>query len=225
MNYRSISLLSTISKVLERCVLNHCYPHLTSFFYHLQHEFLKGRSTVTQLLQVYHDILDSLTSGKETLAIYLADLSKAFDKLPRHLLLFKLESYDISSPLLEWFRNYLTDRHQRVALEGTFSDWLPVTSGVPQGSILGPLMFLVYATDLPDYLQNDSQIALFADDSKVYRTIESSTASELLQQDLDYLHKWSLHWAMSFNVSKCKVIHISRKKSSSTINRSYHLGD
>ena len=175
-----------------------------------QHGFQKGKATITKLLQVYHNILDSvLASGKETDVVYL-DLTKAFDKVPHQMLLPKLKCYGIPGPLLEWFRSYLTNRSQRVAVEGTFSTWLPVTSGVPQGSILGPLMFLVYINDLPDYPQNDSQIALFADDSKLYRTIDSPNTSYLLQQDLDCLHKWCHDWAMSFNVSKCKVMHISR---------------
>ena len=95
MNDRPISLLCTVSKVLERFVYNHCCPHLTPLLYHLQHGFLKGRSTVTQLLEVYHDILDSLASGKKIDAIHL-DLSKAFDRVPHHLLLTKLERFDIS---------------------------------------------------------------------------------------------------------------------------------
>ncbi len=96
--------------------------------YHLQHGFLRGRSTVTQLLHVYHNILDSVASGKEVDIIYL-DLSKAFDKVPHNLLLLKLNSYGISGSLLSWFSSYLTDRYQRVVLDGVYSDWLPITSG------------------------------------------------------------------------------------------------
>ena len=123
MNYRPISLLPILSKVLERCVFNHCYSHLTPFLYHLQHGFQKGKATITQLLQVYHNILDSLASGKETDVVYL-DLTKAFDKVPHQMLLLKLKCYGISGPLLEWFRSYLSNRFQRVAVEGTFSTWL-----------------------------------------------------------------------------------------------------
>ena len=178
---------------------------------------------MTQLLVVYHNILVCLASGKEIDAIYL-DLSKAFDKVPHHLLVAKLERYGISGPLLEWFRSYLADRYQRVALEGVYSSWLPVSSGVPQGSILGPLLFLVYANDLPDYVRDGSTLALFADDSKLYGILDSAGSSILLQQDLDGLLKWSMDWNMTFNVSKCKTLHFSKKKTASS-HWSYHLGE
>ena len=110
-NYRPISLLCVISKVLERCVFNHCYHHLSPSFYQFQHGFLKGKSTTTQLLEVYHDILDSVASGNEVDVIYL-DLSKAFDKVPHNLLLLKLKHYGINGSLLSWFGSYLTDRYQ-----------------------------------------------------------------------------------------------------------------
>ena len=214
-NYRPISLLCILSKVMERCVFNHCYHHLSPFLYHLQHGFLRERSTVTQLLEVYHNILNSVASGKEVDIIYL-DLSKAFDKVSHNLLLLKLNNYGISGPLLSWFRNYLTDRHQRVVLDGVYSKWLPITSGVPQGSILGPLLFLVYVNDVPNYIRFQSTIALFADDTKLYKSIDFPGAKNDLQADLNNLHKWSLDWGMEFNKSKCQVLHVSKRKYSQT---------
>ena len=103
-------------------IFNHCYHHLSPSFYQFQHGFLKGKSTTTQLLEVYHDILDSVASGNEVDVIYL-DLSKAFDKVPHNLLLLKLKHHGINGSLLSWFGSYLTDRYQRVALDGSFSDW------------------------------------------------------------------------------------------------------
>ena len=194
-----------------RCVFNHCYYHFSPLFYHLQHGFLRGRSTVTQLLEVYYNILDSVASGKRVDIIYL-DLSKAFDKVPHSLLLLKLNRFGISGSLLSWFNSYLADRYQRVVLDGVHSDWLPITSGVPQDSILGPLLFLVYVNDLPSYINSRSSIVLFADDSKLYNSIDLPDSTLYLQNDLDNIHKWSLDWAMKFNESKCQVLRISRKK-------------
>ena len=159
-------------------------------------------------------ILHSLAKGKEVDVLYL-DLSKAFDKVDHLLLLAKLKGYGISAFLLKWFRSYLADGAERVVLEGVYSDWLPVTSGVPQGSILGPLLFPVFVNNMPDYVCSDSKLAIFADDSKLYRTLESPRSQSLLQQDLDGLYKWNLDSNMTFNVSKCKALHVSKKKSPS----------
>ena len=138
------------------------------------------------------------------------------------MLLNKLEQYGISGSLLQWFRSYLNDRYQLVALDGILSDWLLVTSGVPQGSVLGPLLFLVYINDMPEYVGRGSNIALFADDSKLYRPINSAS-HHLLQSDLSGLHNWSNDWGMMFNPSKCIVMHMSRKKVCSCASIQYHL--
>ena len=210
-NYRPISLLCTLSKVLERCVHNHSYQHLEPHMYHMQHGFIRGKSTTTQLLEVYHKILESIASGNEVDAIYL-DFSKAFDKVPHRLLLTKLETLGVTGSLLSWFESYLTDRQQRVVINGVCSEWLPVTSGVPQGSILGPLLFLVYCNDIPTCIEENSTLALFADDSKLYRTLSSPTSSASLQHDLCNITHWTTNNQMELNVVKCKAMHISRKR-------------
>ena len=128
-----------------------------------------------------------VAGGQEVDVIHL-DLSKPFDKVPHDLLLTKLHRHGISGTALRWFASYLSNRQQRVVLEGAFSDWLPVTSEVPQGSILGPLLFLVFANEMPSYVQHGSSLALFADDSKLYRPIDSVSSPALLQSDLDGLH-------------------------------------
>ena len=210
-NYRPISLLCTLSKVLERCVYNHSYQHLEPHMYHMQHGFIRGKSSTTQLLEVYHKILESISNGYEVDAIYL-DFSKAFDQVPHHLLLKKLEMLGITGSLLSWFESYLTDRQQRVVIHGVCSEWLPVTSGVPQGSILGPLLFLVYCNDIPTCIEENSTLALFADDSKLYRTLSSPTSSASLQHDLCNIIRWTTNNQMELNAVKCKAMRISRKR-------------
>ena len=185
-------------------------------------EQLKTISTVTQLLEVYRNILDLVSGEREVDVIHL-DLSKAFDMVSHNLLLYKLHQFGISGQLLMWFKSYLTDRHQRVVLNSATCDWLPVTSGVPQGSLLGPLLFLFYINDMPDSLENGSDIALFADNINVYRPIDSSSSGCLLQQDLTRLQEWSSNWKMAFNAEKCKVICISRKRSSTSALSRYQL--
>jgi hypothetical protein len=171
----------------------------------MQHGFIRGKSTTTQILEVYHETLESVSSGNEVDAIYL-DFSKAFDKVPHHLLLRKLETFGIRGSLLSWFQSYLTDRQQRVVLHGVCSEWVPVTSGVPQGSILGPLLFLVYCNDII------STLTLFADDSKLYRPHSFPTSSTLLQLDLSNITKWTADNQMKLNATKCKTMHISRER-------------
>ena len=120
-NYRPISFLCIISKCLERCVFNHCYTFISPQLYHLQHDFLRGRSTVTQLLQVYHEVIQALAKGKEIDIAYL-DFAKAFDKVPHCALLNKLSRFGISGQQINWFQSYLSDRYRRVSLQGTYSD-------------------------------------------------------------------------------------------------------
>ena len=194
-NYRPISLLSVASKVAERCIFNRIYPLLHDQIYTLQQGFMKGRSTVTQLLQVLHDIQKSVIKGEQVDMVYL-DFEKAFDKVPHDLLIEKLQSFGIYGNLLKWLNSYLTNRQQRVVLEGKSSSWLEVTSGVPQGSILGPLLFILDINDMPLKLRH-STIALFADDSKCYRRITKVQNCQELQDDINHLFKWSVEWGMS----------------------------
>jgi hypothetical protein len=146
----------------------------------MQHGFIRGKSTTTQLLEVYHEILDSVASGNEVDAIYL-DFSKAFYKVPHHLLLRKLETLGIRVSLSSWFQSYLTDRQQRVVLHGVCSEWLPVTSDVPQGSILGPLLFLVYCNDIPTYIEKIPHL-------RYLRTIQNFTDHFCFQHLLLYFN-------------------------------------
>ena len=206
-NYRQISLLSIVSKLCERCVLKKLLPDLVHLLSDLQHGFVQGRSCVTQLLSVLHDVGASLDAGEEIDVIYL-DFSKAFDSVPHRRLLHKLSLFGIQGSLHEWFADYLTSRYQRVLVDGEFSPWVPVTSGVPQGSLLGPFLFLLHINDLPEVISRATTIALFADDAKCSRVVRSSEDCAVLQSDLNRLSDWSKQWGLSFNCSKCEVLRI-----------------
>ena len=143
--------------------------------------------------------------------VYL-DFAKAFDKVPHSALINKLSRFGISGLLRQWFQSYLSNRSQRVTLQGTKSNWLQVTSGVPQGSILGPLLFLAYIDDIAQCIQHHSKIAVFADDSKLYKIISKPSDKILLQQDLTQLSNWSHTWAMSLSMPKCKTPEYLQKK-------------
>jgi hypothetical protein len=209
-NYRPISLLSIVSKVLERCVFNNIYPFVHALINNVQHGFLRNRSCVTQLLGVLHDIGKNLDQNKQVDMLYL-DFSKAFDSVDHDILLYKLQKHGINGVLLRWFESYLNDRWQRVVIEGAASTWSPVTSGVPQGSILGPLLFIIFINDLPDNVSYSTNSALYADDSKLYREVTSISDCQSLQDDLTELEKWSIDSRMKFNTEKCKVLTVTRK--------------
>ena len=218
-NYRPISLLSIVSKLLDRVIHIHVSEFVKPSLSDFQHGFRKKRSCSTQLLGVFHDIGEALDSGKEADMIYL-DFSKAFDSVPHPKLLLKLQQHGISGLLLNWFSDYLSNRHQRV-VNTVASSYLHATLGVPQGSILGPLLFLIYANDLTE-AANHSVVPMFADDSKCYKKIEKPQDRNLLQTDLDSLHQWSLTWDLSFNASKCAAMRFSRKTRSEQP-QGYHL--
>jgi len=144
----------------------------------------------------------------QTDVIYF-DLSKAFDSVPHAPLLAKLKTFEIQSKLHAWITSYLTNREQRVTLDGSSSEWLPVTSGVPQGSILGPLLFLIYINDLPNCLSHDTLCAIFADDTKIFRPINSEQDVVELQNDINNIAAWGIKWGLTFNIQKCKTLPIA----------------
>ena len=147
----------------------------------------------------------------ETRAVSL-DLSKAFDRVWHEGLLYKLECNEISGKLLSLLRNFLTSRQQRVVLNGKNSSWLTVRSGVPQGSVLGPLFFLVYINDIVDGLQND--IKLFVDDNSIYTVVKNKDeAAANLNQDLERVNLWAWQWKVQFNSDKTEEVIFSVKRS------------
>lgn len=174
-----------------------------------QHGFRKGRSCLSNLLSFLDEVTQKIEQGESVDAVYL-DLAKAFDKVPHQRLLNKLEAYGVRGKVLAWIRNWLKDRRQRVCLQGSESDWKSVVSGVPQGSVLGPILFLIYIDDLEIDIINS--LLKFADDTKLYGIVDSLEARNNLQKDIDRLIQWSHDWQMEFNVEKCKVMHMGRKK-------------
>ena len=172
---------------------------------HLQFGFLK-HSCVQQLLVSLNNIINYFNNSfkPQVDTIYL-DFTKAFDSVPHNELLVKLWHLGITGNLWNWFRAYLTHRSQYVSINNHHSAFLPVLSGVPQGSILGPLLFLVYINDLPDCVSNSS-LLLFADDTKCSKSIINLTDASLLQNDLDGISVWSKQWNLFFNESKCALI-------------------
>ena len=209
-NYKPISLLCITSKVLERCVLNRINDRLEDLIADCQQGFRSGRSWVTSLLETLDYIGAILERAGRVDCVYL-DMSKAFDKVRHDLLMGKLRDAGFGGNLLSWFRAYLCGRRQRVTVLGATSRDLPVTSGVPQGSILGPALFLLYVNNLPDFILN-SKVAMFADDTKVYKAVMSEDDGASLQQDLDNLFSWSAAPGLAFNDKKCKLQTITRKR-------------
>ena len=175
-----------------------------------QHGFRKKRSCISQLIITLDDFANTLKNKEQTDAILL-DFSKAFDKVDHEGLLLKLEHYGIRSSLLLWVRSFLIGRKQKVLVDGAASSPTPVMSGVPQGTVLGPLFFLVYINDISKGLSNGTKIRLFADDSLLYRTIKTPKDSEILQKDLDSLQIWEKTWKMEFHPGKCQLLKITNK--------------
>ena len=206
-----MALLPVLSKICEKCILDGIYNFVKEHIYPLQHGFMHGRSTVTQLLDVYNYVNTRLDSGSQIDLIFL-DFSKAFDSISHKLLIFKLRKFGISGKILKWMSNYLLDRLQCVAVEGFESDLCHITSGVPQGSLLGPFLFLLYINDLPKCIYDPIKVALFADDAKVYGDVVDDEDQLNINIQLENVYKWSQIWKMNFNAPKCYVLSISNKK-------------
>ena len=210
-NYRPISLTCILCKVMEHIIASNVVKHLDTngLMYDLQHGFRERRSCETQLVSLIEDLARKTSQRKQT-DLILLDFSKAFDKVNHSKLLLKLHSYGIRNATLRWIRAFLSNRQQKVVVEGEESDSVPVTSGVPQGSVLGPILFLAYINDLPQDIV--SQVRLFADDTAIYLTLDSKSDSDTLQKDLDRLQTWEARWDMEFNPSKCQVIRVTASR-------------
>ena len=211
-NYRPISLLSALGKVMERYVHKYVYNYLiqNKVFTPFQSGFIQGDSTTYQLINLYDSFCEAVDNGKEVRVVFL-DISKAFDRVWHRDLLHKLHSVGISGHLLKWFEHYLSERQQRVVINGKTSSYLKVPAGVPQGSILGPLLFLVYINDIVSEL--NCSIRLFADDTSLYIVVENPNASAtLLNSSLGNIHSWSKDWLVEFSPPKTDSMVLSRKR-------------
>ena len=205
-NYRPISLLPIFAKIFEKIVFKNLYNFLTSnnLITRNQSGFTPGDSGTNQLLSLIHDVHSAFDdiSCLEVRSVYL-DMSKAFDKVWHEGLLFKLKQNGIDGKLLDLFANYLSNRRQRVVLNGKSSDWAPILSGVPQGSVLGPLLFLIFINDLEAGII--SQIKFFADDTSLYSVVKDPEISAReLNHDLEVINNWAKQWKMSFNPDPTK---------------------
>ena len=209
-NYRPISLTCICCKLFEHVMTRHVMQHAENhdILYGLQHGFRNGLSCETQLVEFIHDLAGNCHRGHQT-DVLVMDFSKAFDKVGHDRLLTKLEHYGITGLTGTWIRQFLTGRRQRVVLDGEHSDQVAVTSGVPQGSVLGPCLFLLYINDLAEDLE--SVVRLFADDTIAYLTIDSQSDANRLQRDLDRLAHWEVLWQMEFHPEKCQVLRVSKK--------------
>ena len=179
--------------------------HMTSnnLFSDQQFGFRNKRSCVLQLLTTLDEFTQNYDANLQTDTIYL-DIQKAFDTIPHNRLIQKLKAYGVEGPILEWITNFLFERKQRVCVDGCFSSWQPISSGVPQGSVVGPILFIIYINDLPDVIQ--SMCKIFADDTKIYRPINSPDDQQTLQEDLFRLCDWSDDWLLKFSIPKCKCV-------------------
>jgi len=162
-------------------------------------------------------LTQALDEGFEVDVIYL-DYRKAFNSVPILRLIEKLRVYGLKSKVIQWIKSFLTGRTMKVLINGSFSDLKEVLSGVPQGSVLGPLLFLLFVNDLPDWII--SSMIMFADDTKLWRIIKTINDSQILQRDLDALMNWSNKYLLKFNPQKCKLMCIGQ---SGSAHREYYL--
>jgi hypothetical protein len=219
-NYRPISILPILSKVFERLVHDAIYPHLHNIILQEQHGFVKRRSTITNLLLYTSDLFLSLEANIQTDSIY-TDFRKAFDTVDHKILLQKIAFNGIRGNLWRWFKSYISNRTQKVVIKGSESEVAKVTSGVPQGSILGPLLFVIFINDVKKCFKH-SRVLLYADDLKIYRKINNVDDQSLLQEDLNRFDHYCSQNHLQLSLNKCKLITFTKKIKINEFN--YSLG-
>ena len=212
-NYRPVSLLSILAKVFEKIVFKYLFTYFKNHFMISiwQSGFLPGSSTITQLTELYDQFCKAVNDGKEIRVVFL-DISKAFDRVWHKGLLHKLRGCGISGKLLEWLKNYLSDRQQRVVINGESSQWGNINAGVPQGSVLGPLLFLIFINDITHVIRH-CKIRLFADDTCLFIEVDDpGTMADLIDEDLKSISQWADKWKVTFSPPKTKELVISNKR-------------
>ena len=216
-NYRPVSLTCILCKLYENIVREHIFKHVRPVITRKQHGFMPSRSCFSNLLETLDIIYDMLANGEDVDIFYL-DFQKAFDTVPHYRLYLKLISFGIHGKVLDAIFDFLSDRTCNVVVGDSKSNSFNVTSGVPQGSVLGPLLFLLYINDLPESIKNS--VLLFADDLKM---VSKSQTKQMNQDDIDTLVSWQNRWLLKFNTKdrKCKVMHIGKNNPQNQ----YHMGD
>ena len=226
-NYRLVSLTCICCKTLEHIIVSNINKHLAfeSILADCQHGFQSQRSCKTQLVQFFHDLVSNLyralNRNHRQTDVIIMDFTKALDRVPHRRLLYKLDYYGIRGSTHKWITSWLSGRFQKVVLDGQASDLVPDLSGVPQGSVLGPVLFLIFINDLPENIR--SSVRLFADDCVLYRNIESLTDCQILQDDLNRLAQREADWQMKFNVAKCHSMRVTRHPPDKHIQFEYTL--
>ena len=209
LNYRPISLTSVVCKIFESIIRDQIMEHLlvNNLLNANQHGFVPKRSCMTQQIEVLEKWTKEYDLGR-CVDVAFMDIKKAYDTVPHKRLVLKLKSFGFESKLLNWIDAFLSNRLQRVVINSEFSQWAKVKSGVPQGSVLGPVLFLCYINDLPDGVK--SELRLFADDTKLFSTINNITDCLDLQNDLDALCEWSTKWKLNFHPQKCSILRLGK---------------
>ena len=196
-------------KIFERIIKDELLRHTKQFLDLRQHGFLECMSCTTNMVGFCDNLAVSLNKNIRTDVVYF-DFAKAFDSVNHDLILFKLKhKYSIDGTLLKFLTNYLQDRKQRVVIGNESSQFKSVDSGVPQGSILGPILFVLFINDLPAGLSSGTNLSLYADDTKIWREIHCESDHLTLQQDIDYMNNWAINNKMNFHPGKCKVLSVS----------------
>ena len=205
-NYRPVSLTSVISKVMESIVRDAMVEHLmkNNLFTDNQHGFVPGRDCIAQLL-IWMEIWTKMIEDGVCFDAIYTDFSKAFDSVPHARLFVKMEALGIRGDILKWVKSFLSGRTQCVNVDGAFSSWKKVISGIPQGSVIGPILFVIFINDMPEQVIHNF-CKLFADDCKLFGPVNAS-GENLVQSDLAKLEQWSKIWQLPFNAKKCKVMH------------------